>query len=138
MGRPLKKETIVKMNLIVETKDGQAVLGKQVGFNKYIVDEEAHKVVRLASELVADNDAVLKLSVAGAEKPVLKVLRNLVQTADAVYAYKLKVEGEGDDEVATVEFADAEVAFKTEEPTVEPEAPATEPETTEPEVPVEE
>ena len=103
MGRPLKKDTIVAMNLVAETKEGQVVLGKQVGFNKYIVDEEAHKVVRLASELVADNDAVLKLTVAGEEKPVLKVLRNLVQTADGVYAYQL-VDG-------AVVFADADVSF---------------------------
>jgi len=103
MGRPLKKDTIVAMNLVAETKEGQVVLGKQVGFNKYIVDEEAHKVVRLASELVADNDAVLKLTVAGEEKPILKVLRNLVQTADGVYAYQL-VDGE-------VVFADADVSF---------------------------
>ena len=148
MGRPLKKADIEKMNLIAETKEGQVVLGKQVGFNKYIVDEEAHKVVRLASELVADNDAVLKLSVDGAEKPVLKVLRNLVQTADAVYAYKLKVEGEGEDEVATVEFADAGVAFvgaqtmaapkRTTRKTTQQEEPKQEEPVVEPEVPVEE
>ena len=148
MGRPLKKADIVKMNLIAETKEGQVVLGKQVGFNKYIVDEDAHKVVRLASELVADNDAVLKLSVAGEEKPVLKVLRNLVQTADAVYAYKLKVEGKGDDEVATVEFADADVAFagvqtmaapkRTTRKTTQQEEPKQEEPVAEPEAPVEE
>ena len=146
MGRPLKKETIVKMNLIVETKDGQAVLGKQVGFNKYIVDEEAHKIVRLAKEVVADDDAVLALTVKGKSEPVLKVLRNVVQTEQGVYAYKLNVTKVDGEEVVTVEFADAEVAFagaqtmaapkrttrksttKTEEPAVEPEAPATEPE----------
>ena len=156
MGRPLKKETIEKMNLIVETKDGQAVLGKQVGFNKYIVDEEAHKIVRLAKEVVADDDAVLALTVKGESEPVLKVLRNVVQTEKGVYAYKLNVTEVDGEEVATVEFADAEVAFagaqtmaapkrttrksttKTEEPAVEPEAPATEPEATEPEAPVEE
>ena len=156
MGRPLKKETIVKMNLIVETKDGQAVLGKQVGFNKYIVDEEARKIVRLAKEIVADEDAVLALTVKGETEPVLKVLRNVVQTEKGVYAYKLNVTKVDGEEVVTVEFADAEVAFagaqtmaapkrttrksttKTEEPAVEPEAPATEPEATEPEAPVEE
>ena len=156
MGRPLKKETIEKMNLIVETKDGQAVLGKQVGFNKYIVDEEAHKIVRLAKEVVADDDAVLALTVKGKSEPVLKVLRNVVQTEQGVYAYKLNVAEVDGEEIATVEFADADVAFagaqtmaapkrttrksttKTEEPAVEPEAPATEPETTEPEAPVEE
>lgn len=156
MGRPLKKETIEKMNLIVETKDGQAVLGKQVGFNKYIVDEEAHKIVRLAKEVVADDDAVLALTVKGKSEPVLKVLRNVVQTEQGVYAYKLNVAEVDGEEVATVEFADAEVAFagaqtmaapkrttrksttKTEEPAVEPEAPATEPEATEPEAPDEE
>ena len=96
MGRPLKKETIVKMNLIVETKEGQAVLGKQVGFNKYIVDEEARKIVRLAKEIVADEDAVLALTVKGESEPVLKVLRNVVQTEKGVYAYKLNVtEGDG-------------------------------------------
>lgn len=156
MGRPLKKETIVKMNLIVETKDGQAVLGKQVGFNKYIVDEEARKIVRLAKEIVADDDAVLALTVKGETESVLKVLRNVVQTEKGVYAYKLNVTKVDGEEVVTVEFADAEVAFagaqtmaapkrttrksttKTEEPATEPEAPATEPETTEPEAPVEE
>lgn len=154
MGRPLKQETIEKMNLIVETKAGQAVLGKQVGFNKYVVDAENNTIVRLATELKEENDAVLTLSVKGESEPVLKVLRNVVQTEKGVYAYTLKVEGEGEDEVVTVEFADAEVAFagaqemsapkrttrkttKTEEP--KEEEPVVEPETsTEPEAPVEE
>lgn len=111
MGRPLKKETIEKMNLIVETKDGLAVLGKQVGFNKYIVDEEARKIVRLAKEIVAGDDAVLALTVKGETESVLKVLRNVVQTEKGVYAYKLNVTKVDGEEVVTVEFADAEVAF---------------------------
>lgn len=137
MGRPLKKETIEKMNLTVTTKEGNAVLGKQVGYNKYIVDVDAHKIVRLAKEVIADDDAVLTLQVNGEDKPVLKVLKNLVQTEEGVYAYQLV-----DDAVV---FADANVAFKAPvapkttrakkpaqpevtEPVVE--EPTTEPETT--------
>lgn len=128
MGRPLKKETIEKMNLTVTTKEGNAVLGKQVGYNKYIVDEDNHKIVRLAKEVIADDDAVLTLQVNGEDKPVLKVLKNLVQTEEGVYAYQLV-----DDAVV---FADANVAFGAsedetpdEEEQVE-EEPTTEPETT--------
>lgn len=129
MGRPLKKETIEKMNLTVTTKEGNAVLGKQVGYNKYIVDEDNHKIVRLAKEVIADDDAVLTLQVNGEDKPVLKVLKNLVQTEEGVYAYQLV-----DDEVV---FADANVAFgagEVETPVVEEEQveeePTSEPETT--------
>ena len=108
MGRPLKKETIEKMNLVARTQKGQVVLGKQVGYNKYIVDEETRQIVRLANELVQEDDAVLSLTVGESEEPVTKILKNIFQTDKGVYAYKL-VEEEVVFEREDVSFAGAVV-----------------------------
>ena len=141
MGRPLKKETIEKMNLIVKTKDSQAVLGKQVGYNKYIVDEDNHKIVRLAKEAINEDDAVLEVQVNGEAKPVLKVLRNLIQTEEGVYSYRLETEMVDTQEVTKVVFDDAHVTFEapatqmaTPKRTTNKPTQPTEPEVTEPEV----
>ena len=112
MGRPLKKETIEKMNLVARTQKGEVVLGKQVGYNKYIVDEETRQIVRLANELVQQDDAVLSLTVGESKESVTKILKNIFQTDKGVYAYKL-VEDEVVFEREDVSFAGAVV----EEPT---------------------
>lgn len=114
MGRPLRKDTIEEMEITVTTKDGLVRLGKQVGFNKYIVNEGAENqtVVKLADKLVDDNDAILHLDVNGEIQVVNKIVKNFVQTAEGVYAYKLTADG--------VKFADENVQFTNAKVDAEP------------------
>ena len=123
MGRPLHANTIIAMDL---TTEQESKLGKQVGFNKYLefkgLDEKkepiynADKIICLAEKAVEPKEGeelhyeVLNLYVNGTEvKPVTKILRNLVHTADGVFAYQL-IDGK-------VVFADANVSFaQSEEP----------------------
>ena len=86
MGRPLKEKTIEEMNLLATTLNGDVVLGKQVGYNKYVVED---RVVRLVKQLVLENDALLTIEVNGVVEPVTKVLKNIFQTDSGIYAYKL-------------------------------------------------
>lgn len=102
MGRPLRQETIELMNLTVSTKADDEVLKKQVGFNKYFTDKE--NVVKLSAELSEDYDAILELDNNGKKERVLKILRNIFQTEEGVYAYKL-------DEKDGIVFADANVTI---------------------------
>lgn len=106
MGRPLRKETLEKMNLSATKKDGSSVvLGKQVGYNKYLFGEESERnVVRLSNELVNDYDAKLVLLVNGEEQPVLKITKNLFQTAEGIYSYELTEDNE-------IKFADETVSI---------------------------
>lgn len=103
MGRPLSKDMLKTLNMTVETKDGEKKLISQCGYNKYIVDEEKHEIVRLSEVLVEDDDAVLSLS--NGEK-VLKVMRNYVQTAKGIYPYTFSEDGK------EVVFADADISFQ--------------------------
>ena len=126
MGRPLRQDTIESMNLMTEKG---YVLSKQVGFNKYLV-KDADKIICLSDKAENVNDLeydVLNLNVKGEAKPVTKILRNLVHTADGVFAYKF-IDGK-------FVFADAGVSFVAEEET-ESEEPTTvevdEPKTDEP------
>lgn len=93
MGRPLKKSTIEKMDLSVETLNGSKKLGKQVGYNKYIVDEETHEIVRLVEELKEKGEALLTIDDHGTNYPVLKIVEHLVHTTNKPYAYKLDKDG---------------------------------------------
>lgn len=94
MARPLKKSTIEKMDLTVKTFDGESKkLGKQVGYNKYIVDEETHEIVKLAAELKEKGDALLVLEDHGKDKPVIKIVEHLFQTPEKPYAYVRDAEG---------------------------------------------
>ena len=103
MARPLKKSTIEKMDLTVKLFDGSSKkLGKQVGYNKYIVDEESHKIAMLVQKLEKEGDALLLLEDNGKDKPVIKIVENLFQTADKPYAYVL-------DENGKVKFLDENV-----------------------------
>ena len=103
MARPLKKSTIEKMDLSVKLFDGSSKkLGKQVGYNKYIVDEESHKIAMLVQKLEKEGDALLLLEDNGKDKPVIKIVENLFQTADKPYAYVL-------DENGKVKFLDENV-----------------------------
>ena len=103
MARPLKKSTIEKMDLTVKLFDGSSKkLGKQVGYNKYIVDEESHKIAMLVQKLEKEGDALLLLEDNGKDKPVIKIVENLFQTADKPYAYVL-------DENGKVKFLDENI-----------------------------
>ena len=103
MARPLKKSTIEKMDLSVKLFDGSSKkLGKQVGYNKYIVDEESHKIAMLVQKLEKEGDALLLLEDNGKDKPVIKIVENLFQTADKPYAYVL-------DENGKVKFLDENI-----------------------------
>lgn len=94
MARPLKKSTIEKMDLTVKTFNGESKkLGKQVGYNKYIVDEETHEIVKLAAELKEKGDALLVLEDHGKDKPVIKIVEHLFQTPEKPYAYVRDAEG---------------------------------------------
>ena len=103
MARPLKESKIKKMDLAVKLFDGSSKkLGKQVGYNKYIVDEESHKIAMLVQKLEKEGDALLLLEDNGKDKPVIKIVENLFQTADKPYAYILDKNGK-------VEFLDKNV-----------------------------
>lgn len=103
MARPLKESKIKKMDLAVKLFDGSSKkLGKQVGYNKYIVDEESHKIAMLVQKLEKEGDALLLLEDNGKDKPVIKIVENLFQTADKPYAYVL-------DENGKVKFLDENI-----------------------------
>lgn len=103
MARPLPFKRLEKMDLTVKLFDGSSKkLGKQVGYNKYIVDEESHKIAMLVQKLEKEGDALLLLEDNGKDKPVIKIVENLFQTADKPYAYVL-------DENGKVKFLDENV-----------------------------
>lgn len=103
MARPLPSKRLEKMDLTVKLFDGSSKkLGKQVGYNKYIVDEESHKIAMLVEELKKEGDALLLLEDNGKDKPVIKIAENLFQTADKPYGYIL-------DENGKVKFLDENV-----------------------------
>lgn len=103
MARPLPFKRLEKMDLTVKLFDGSSKkLGKQVGYNKYIIDEESHKIVMLVEKLEKEGDALLLLEDNGKDKPVIKIVENLFQTADKPYAYVL-------DENGKVKFLDENV-----------------------------
>lgn len=103
MARPLPSKRLEKMDLTVKLFDGSSKkLGKQVGYNKYIVDEESHKIAMLVEKLEKEGDALLLLEDNGKDKPVIKIVENLFQTADKPYAYVL-------DENGKVKFLDENV-----------------------------
>lgn len=103
MARPLPFKRLEKMDLTVKLFDGSSKkLGKQVGYNKYIVDEESHKIAMLVQKLEKEGDALLLLEDNGKDKPVIKIVENLFQTADKPYAYVL-------DENGKVKFLDENI-----------------------------
>ena len=145
MGRPLRYDLIEKMGLkTVDKNSKESILGKQIGFNKYLVltgkdnPKYEDRIVVLSDKAEIVNDLhyeVLPLYVKGEAKPVTKILRNLVHTADGVFAYKLETKEVDGKKETIVVFADANVSFtKPEEPTtVEVDEPKTEePKTEEP------
>lgn len=94
MGRPLRKDKIEKMELSVSTFDGETkTLGKQVGYNKYIVDEETKEIVTLVEKLEKEGDALLLLEDNSIEYPVVKIVRNIIQTPEKVYPYTCDEDG---------------------------------------------
>ena len=114
MGRPLRKDRLDAMKLVATTKAGESVvLGKQVGFNKYVVDGEKYEnnanfadrgIVRLVADFdenSADTDAILNLYVDGKAEAVLKITKAGFSTASGVYGYELVEDG--------IKFNDAEV-----------------------------
>ena len=94
MARPLPAKRLEKMDLTVKLFDGSSKkLGKQVGYNKYIVDEESHKIAMLVEKLEKEGDALLLLEDNGKDKPVIKIVENLFHTVDRPYAYVLDEDG---------------------------------------------
>lgn len=82
MARPLPAKRLEKMDLTVKMFDGSSKkLGKQVGYNKYIVDEESHKIAMLVEKLEKEGDALLILEDHGKDKPVIKIVENLFHTS---------------------------------------------------------
>lgn len=103
MARPLKESKIKKMNLTVKLFNGESKkLGKQIGFNRYVVDDETKEIATLSQKLKKEGDALLLLEDNGKDKPVIKIVENLFQTADKPYAYILDKNGK-------VEFLDKNV-----------------------------
>ena len=90
MGRPLRRDMIVKMDLTASGKK----LGKQVGYNKYLVQKDAledtDEIVMLAKEEDLEKGHV-KLMIG--DNVVLKLVRNLIQTEDGVIPYVLDEDG---------------------------------------------
>ena len=108
MGRPLRWQTLEKMELKATSAEGEVTLGKQIGYNKYLVEEDPRKLVRLASELVEPYDAVMTLKVGDNEEKVLKITRRIFVTEEGVHAYSL-------DEDGKVVFAEEDVSFASDE-----------------------
>ena len=105
MGRPLEWTTLEKMGLTAEMADGEVTLGKQVGYNKYVIETEPKlKVVRLAEELEMPYDGVMKIKHGDKEEPVLKITKNVFQTTTCVHPYHLDEEGK-------VVFDEEDVSF---------------------------
>lgn len=114
MGRPLRKDRLESMNLVATTKAGdKVVLGKQVGYNKYVVNADKYEnnaefaergIIRLVDKFTdesAETDAILNISVNGKDEPVLKITKFGFSTVNGVYGYKLTEKG--------IEFDDADV-----------------------------
>lgn len=94
MGRPLKYTTLEKMALTATTADGEVTLGKQVGYNRYVVETEPElKIVRLAETLEMPYDATMDLKHGEATEKVLKITKNVFQTATCVHPYHLDEDG---------------------------------------------
>ena len=93
MGRPLKASMLEKMELKATSEDGEVVLGKQVGYNKYVVEEETRKIVKLSEEIVDPIDAVMLIKHGDDEEPFLKITKNVFQTTTCVHPYTLDEEG---------------------------------------------
>lgn len=94
MARPLPEKQLVKMDLTVKTFNGESKkLGKQVGFNKYRTQEDRNEIVMLVEELKKEGDALLILEDQGKDKPVIKIVENLFQTAEKPYGYVLDEDG---------------------------------------------
>lgn len=111
MGRPLKYTTLEKMALTATTADGEVTLGKQVGYNRYVVETEPElKIVRLAEELKMPYDATMTLMHGDKEEPVLKITKNVFQTSTCVHPYHLDKDGK-------VVFDEKDVSLKTSEST---------------------
>lgn len=94
MARPLKESKIKKMDLTVKLFNGESKkLGKQIGFNRYVVDNETKEIATLSQELKKKGDALLILEDHGKDYPVIKIVENLFHTAHKPYAYVLDADG---------------------------------------------
>ena len=111
MGRPLRADVIEKMGLKASGK----LLSKQVGYNKYLV-KDSKEIVMLNDVEDLDKGYVV-MNIKG--KPVLKVLRNLVQFVDEALPYTLNDEGKMVIDGKVVSFESAKVAEPVAEPVAE-------------------
>lgn len=111
MGRPLRADVIEKMGLKASGK----LLSKQVGYNKYLV-KDSKEIVMLNDVEDLDKGYVV-MSIKG--KPVLKVLRNLVQFVDEALPYTLNDEGKMVIDGKVVSFESAKAVEEVAEPVAE-------------------
>lgn len=133
MGRPLRYDAIEKMGL--NTSMGQ--LGKQVGYNKYLVltGEENPKyeeglVVRLAeADDEAKNEVVLTAKIGNGVYTVLKLMKHLIQTTEGAFEYTLDEEGKAlDKDGNEITFgSSSNNSAEPAQPTPEPTQPEPEP-----------
>lgn len=134
MGRPLRYDAIEKMGL--NTSKGQ--LGKQVGYNKYLVltGEENPKyeeglVVRLAeADDEAKNEVVLTAKIGNGVYTVLKLMKHLIQTTEGAFEYTLDEKGKAlDKDGNEITFgSSSNNSAEPAQPTPEPAQPTPEPE----------
>ena len=97
------------MELKAITLDGEVTLGKQVGYNKYIIEEEPRKIAVLATELVEPYHATMTLKHGDKEEKVLKITKNVFQTETCAHGYTLDKEGKVvflEEDVSLVEGGD--------------------------------
>ena len=111
MGRPLRADVIEKMGLKASGK----LLSKQVGYNKYLV-KDSKEIVMLNDVEDLDKGYVV-MNIKG--KPVLKVLRNLVQFVDEALPYTLNDEGKMVIDGKVVSFESAKAVEEVAEPVAE-------------------
>ena len=102
MGRPLRADVIEKMGLKASGK----LLSKQVGYNKYLV--KGSKEIVMLNDVEDLDKGYVVMNIKG--KPVLKVLRNLVQFVDEALPYILNDEGKMVIDGKVVSFESAKIA----------------------------
>ena len=112
MGRPLRADVIEKMGLKASGK----LLSKQVGYNKYLVKDS--KEIVMLNDIEDLDKGYVVMNIKG--KPVLTVLRNLVQFVDEALPYTLNDEGKMVIDGNVVSFESAKAVEEVAEPVAEP------------------
>lgn len=107
MGRPLSQKILEKMNITVDVNNQSKKLVKQVGYNKYVADDES--IVTLGK------DAKLTVKSDDNTFEIIKIMRNILQADGKIFSYDIDVVGKTDDgkDIFGVVFTDENVSFKT-------------------------